>query len=83
MGEQAPAFRVRPSPRYREVTAEEVAQAWRDYERHCASMFAPPIGELRLCIAEDCGEAFPCRRYRAAETVLRAADLLDYPGKAR
>ena len=81
MADRVPVFRERPSPRHRHATADEVERARVEYDRHIASMFAPPVGDLRPCIAEDCGEAFPCRRYRAAEAVLRAAGVLGSVGE--
>lgn len=71
-----PEFRRRPAPGpypsprpHEEPTAEEVAAARRAYDSHVPSMFA------RQCLAPGCGE-WPCRPYREAVAVLRAAGVL-------
>ncbi|MGH3735653.1 MAG: hypothetical protein ACRDT6_08525 [Micromonosporaceae bacterium] len=68
----AVAGRRRPRPH---PDPQAVAVARREYEEHIPSMT-----ELGLCLAPECDEGWPCRRYRLArETLLLAGELQDGP----
>lgn len=71
------AFPRKPAPRHAPPTPEEIKQAREDFALHIPSLFT------RQCLAPDCDEEHPCRRYRRAAPVLERAGLIDVNGQLR
>jgi hypothetical protein len=71
------AFPRKPSPRHAPPTAEEIQRAREDFALHIPSLFH------RLCIAQGCGEQWPCPPWRHAVPVLDRAGQIDVDGQLR
>ncbi|MGH3734196.1 MAG: hypothetical protein ACRDT6_00990 [Micromonosporaceae bacterium] len=71
------AFPRRPAPRHAPPTDEQVKLAREDFALHIPSLFT---GQ---CLAPDCDEDWPCRRYRNAVPLLDRASQLDVDGRLR
>ncbi|MGH3734387.1 MAG: hypothetical protein ACRDT6_01990 [Micromonosporaceae bacterium] len=67
----------KPAPRHTRATDEEIRQALEDFALHIPSLVT------RQCLAADCDEEWPCRRYRWAVPLLDRAGQIDVNGQLR